>query len=103
VPTGIMGVGGNKGAIAVSLHMAETSIVVVNSHLAASQSKVAKRNANVNTIIKNLLFEEAGLNLMEHKYIFWCGDLNYRIDSDSFETVAEMIGKNQIIELRKLD
>lgn len=40
VGTGILGVGGNKGAIGCSLRLGETRLAVVNAHLAASQSKV---------------------------------------------------------------
>ncbi len=40
VGTGILGVGGNKGAIGCSIKICETKLAVVNAHLAASQSKV---------------------------------------------------------------
>lgn len=29
--------------------------------------------------------------LFEHDIVFWCGDLNYRIDNENFEEVVEMI------------
>ena len=48
VGTGILGVGGNKGAIGCSIKVCETKIAIVNAHLAASQSKVQRRNQNVN-------------------------------------------------------
>ena len=56
VGTGILGVGGNKGAIGCSIKVGETKVAIVNAHLAASQSKVQRRNQNVNQIIKSLLF-----------------------------------------------
>lgn len=49
---GVMGVGGNKGGQGTSLKVAETRIVLINSHLAASQNKVEKRNANVSQIMQ---------------------------------------------------
>jgi hypothetical protein len=36
VGTGILGVGGNKGAIGCSIKICETKIAFVNAHLAAS-------------------------------------------------------------------
>jgi len=39
-----LGVGGNKGAIGCSIKVCETKLAVVNAHLAASQSKVQRRN-----------------------------------------------------------
>ncbi len=104
-----MGVGGNKGAIGCSIKVCETKIAVVNAHLAASQSKVQRRNQNVNQIIKSLLFSyrnegsESSYNLFEHDILLWCGDLNYRINSDSFEDVVAKIAANKIAELRELD
>lgn len=109
VGTGILGVGGNKGAIGCSVKVCETKIAVVNAHLAASQSKVQKRNQNVNQIIKSLLFnyskggDESSYNLFEHDVLLWCGDLNYRINSDSFEDVVDKIKQNKLSELRQLD
>ena len=44
VGTGILGVGGNKGAIGCSIKVCETKVAIINAHLAASQSKVQKRN-----------------------------------------------------------
>ena len=40
VGTGILGVGGNKGAIGCSIKVCETKVAIINAHLAASQSKV---------------------------------------------------------------
>lgn len=94
VGTGILGVGGNKGAIGCSVKVSETRIGLVNSHLAASQSKVQRRNNNVTQILKNLQFvniTSESQNLFEHDTLIWCGDLNYRIDSDNLDEVIDMI------------
>jgi len=42
-------------------------------------------------------------NLYEHDILFWCGDLNYRINSDNFNEVVDMINQNKLYELRELD
>ena len=93
VGTGILGVGGNKGAIGCSVKICETRIGLVNSHLAASQSKVQRRNMNVQQILKNLQFVNnvaESQNLFEHETLIWAGDLNYRIDHESQNEVIEM-------------
>lgn len=41
--------------------------------------------------------------MFEHDIVLWCGDLNYRINSDNFDEVVEMIKQNKMFELRKLD
>jgi len=43
------------------------------------------------------------LNLFEHDKVLWCGDLNYRLNSENFEEIIEMIQNNKLFELRKLD
>jgi phosphatidylinositol-bisphosphatase len=67
---------------------------------------VQRRNQNVNQITKSLLFNyknEESFNLFEHDILLWCGDLNYRIASDSFEDVVEKIRANKLSDLRAID
>jgi len=67
---------------------------------------VQRRNQNVNQITKSLLFNyknDESYNLFEHDLLLWCGDLNYRIASDSFEEVVEKIKANKLSDLRALD
>eukprot|EP00347_Sterkiella_histriomuscorum_P006556 403352324 len=106
IGTGILGVGGNKGAIGCSIKICETKICVINAHLAASQSKVSRRNQNVSQILRNLQFVNnisEKQNIFEHDVLLWCGDLNYRINSDNFQEVVDMIQQNKLYELRNLD
>ncbi len=42
-------------------------------------------------------------NLFEHDVLLWCGDLNYRINSDNFEEVIDKIKQNKLSDLRVLD
>ena len=82
VATGIANVAGNKGGVAVAFSFFETTFCFIGSHLAAHQSKISERNEDYVNIC-------AGLGLGPIKdfditnvadYVFWCGDLNYRID-----------------------
>ena len=60
----------------------------------------------MNQIIKSLMFpykNDEAYNLLEHDILLWCGDLNYRINSDNFEDVVDKIKNNKISELRALD
>lgn len=108
--TGIMGVGGNKGAVAVRLKVHDTSLVFICSHLAANKNKVQERNQDYKTITERLTFdpndtemkkneEEEGLfHIDDHDVIFWLGDLNYRLDIDNEELdmVYDKIQENDI-------
>ena len=47
VPTGVGGVGTNKGGVALSFRVCSTHLCFVNAHLAAHQEKTPQRNAHV--------------------------------------------------------
>lgn len=88
VPTGEAGLG-NKGAVALSLLVdGSASILFVNSHLAAGQSKVLDRNSDYERIERGLLLSPSHETRMRQARLasdsvdvcFWLGDLNYRVD-----------------------
>lgn len=111
IGVGIMGVGGNKGGVAIRLRMYDSTIVFVNSHLAAHQSNSAGRNSDFHSICKKLTFidkddkniktaatantkkayEKDGSTIMEHDKIFWIGDLNYRLTCTDLDAVYKRI------------
>ena len=57
VPTGVLGVGGNKGGVAVSCSVHRRRLAAVCSHLAAHQGAVRARNANWAAIARGLAFD----------------------------------------------
>lgn len=62
VACGVLGVGGNKGAVAVEFSLHRQKIAVVCSHFAAHQNGVKARNANYAVIARHLTFNRrAGL------------------------------------------
>eukprot|EP00736_Rhodelphis_marinus_P007769 Rmarinus@m.6327 len=90
LPTGIGGVLGNKGAVAVALRYHETSLCFINTHLAAHQEKVPERNAMVKEIFTNLnLGSHELLHAFDH--VFFFGDMNYRLDFDDFDDARASI------------
>ncbi|KAG2498827.1 hypothetical protein HYH03_003020 [Edaphochlamys debaryana] len=56
VACGVMGVGGNKGAVAVSLTVYRRRLMFVCSHFAAHQERVDERNNDYAKIVQNLHF-----------------------------------------------
>ncbi|KAG1665296.1 hypothetical protein FOA52_015873 [Chlamydomonas sp. UWO 241] len=56
VACGVLGVGGNKGAVALEFTVFRRTVVVLCSHFAAHQTKVDERNDNYEKIMRNLRF-----------------------------------------------
>ncbi|EGZ10567.1 multiple inositol polyphosphate phosphatase-like protein [Phytophthora sojae] len=94
---GIMGVMGNKGGAAVRLKFYSSTLCFVCAHLAAHRENVAGRNADYLNILSKVQFGDSAEDgaapiqdisgrfwsgepsILNHDFVFWIGDLNYRI------------------------
>ncbi|KAG8059411.1 hypothetical protein GUJ93_ZPchr0002g26521 [Zizania palustris] len=96
VGRGIMGRLGNKGCIAMSMTLHQTSVCFVCSHLASGQKEgdEVRRNSDVAEIIKSTQFprickvpgQRIPEKILDHDRIIWLGDLNYRVTLSYDET-----------------
>lgn len=77
--TGLKGMSGNKGGVAIRLQFHDSSICFVTAHLAAGHSNVEERNTDYSTISRGLAFQR-GRAITGHDHVIWLGDFNYRID-----------------------
>ncbi|KAG3100632.1 hypothetical protein PI125_g14679 [Phytophthora idaei] len=121
---GIMGVMGNKGGAAVRLKFYSSTLCFVCAHLAAHRENVAGRNADYLNILSKIQFEESGEDgtaapvqdlsgrfwtgepsILNHDFVFWIGDLNYRIqDTLTTEEVFRLAeGGQSLNELMQHD
>ncbi|KAJ9452209.1 Polyphosphatidylinositol phosphatase INP52 [Diplonema papillatum] len=76
---------GNKGAIAIRMRIRKHIFCFIGSHLAPHPENVDKRNEMYHCIFEDSLFERAPFKPMEHDYVIWAGDLNYRMKGLTFE------------------
>ncbi|KAF2740426.1 hypothetical protein EJ04DRAFT_540103 [Polyplosphaeria fusca] len=76
--TGMSGIAGNKGAVAIRMEYANTSIVLVTAHLAAGFANYEERNRDYRTISHGLRFQR-NRAIEDHDTVIWLGDFNYRI------------------------
>ncbi|GAA6009081.1 hypothetical protein JCM10207_004086 [Rhodosporidiobolus poonsookiae] len=76
--TGLKGMAGNKGAVAIRLDYHNTSFCFLTAHLAAGHSNVEERNQDYFTIANGLHFSR-GRVIANHDNVVWAADTNYRI------------------------
>ncbi|KAI0997279.1 Inositol-1,4,5-trisphosphate 5-phosphatase 1 [Podosphaera aphanis] len=92
--TGLSGMAGNKGAVAIRIDYANTSICFVTAHFAAGHANYGERNLNYNTIHSGLRFQRNRC-IDDHDTVIWMGDFNYRIDL-SIEKVNQLIDSGDL-------
>ncbi|OCF75027.1 phosphatidylinositol phosphate phosphatase [Kwoniella mangroviensis CBS 8886] len=76
--TGLSGLSGNKGGVAIRFQLYDSDICFVTSHLTAGQSNVTERNSDWKTLTAGMKFSR-GRMVEDHEIIIWSADLNYRI------------------------
>ena len=72
------GMAGNKGAVAIRMELANTSVCFVTAHLAAGFANYEERNRDYQTISHGLRFQR-NRSIDDHDTVLWFGDFNYRI------------------------
>ena len=118
VKRGMGGLHGNKGAVAVRFQIDDTSLCFVNCHLAAGQSQAQARHNDIAEILEANLFPSArdhdvkmdtfagggdGSMVVDHELCILNGDLNYRIDTMSRDTVVAAVKQNNLSKLLDRD
>ena len=99
--TGMSGIAGNKGAVAIRMDYSNTRLCFVTAHLAAGFANTEERNRDYRTISQGLLFQR-GRSIEDHDITIWAGDFNYRIGLAD-ERVRQLIASNDLERLYQND
>lgn len=101
VKTGLAGMTGNKGGVALRFLFDDTSFAFINCHLEAGQTKLGERFENLRQIY-NHIFNDFSVALTReknfHDYKCFFGDMNFRVDLPNHE-VRELIKQKNITRL----
>ncbi|KAI5717098.1 hypothetical protein M8J77_000120 [Diaphorina citri] len=106
--TGLMGLWGNKGAISLRLEIYGVNLCVVNAHFAAHDHQNKQRINDYNTVIREQSFtvDKESTRILYHDYIFWIGDLNFRLNNPETYTqdiITDRIRDGQFNDLLEQD
>lgn len=82
------------------------SICIVNSHLPAHDHALLQRITDYNTIVNSQAFYKEKINrILDHDYVFWIGDLNFRLETGSFATdeIVDYVREKKLMPLLEKD
>eukprot|EP00118_Oscarella_pearsei_P011610 m.79266 g.79266 ORF g.79266 m.79266 type:complete len:429 (+) comp36129_c0_seq19:77-1363(+) len=105
IGTGFAGFLGNKGAVIARLRLHGISLCFTGVHMAAHTEKLERRNEEYHTIVEKAKFSDPLCqSLLDHEFVFWYGDLNYRLDeSVSQKAALEAIFAAEVDKLKQFD
>ncbi|KAI4226175.1 MAG: hypothetical protein L6R36_003356 [Xanthoria steineri] len=118
IKRGMGGLHGNKGALIVRFRFDDSSICLVNCHLAAGQTQTMHRNNDIAAILESFALPAEqdstlcsnsfvaggdGSMVLDHEICILNGDLNYRIDTMSRDVVLKAIHNNHLSKLLERD
>ncbi|KAI1356462.1 SacI homology domain-containing protein [Xylaria sp. FL0043] len=99
--TGLSGIAGNKGAVAIRMEYASTQLCFVTAHLAAGFANYDERNRDYATIHNGLRFQR-NRGIDDHDTVIWMGDFNYRIGL-SHEKAMDLVKQQDLEKLYEND
>nr|CDS16104.1 phosphatidylinositol 45 bisphosphate [Echinococcus granulosus] len=101
---GYAGIMGNKGACSVRFEVCGVNIACVSAHFTPHPEKLEDRINDYRDVLKDQTFRDPDVNLlMDHDYIFWMGDLNFRTEGLEKDAVEHLILSKRIDVLMEYD
>lgn len=82
----------------------DTSVCVINAHLAAFKENLEERNSQFHKIVEKMKFQgDVQKGVYEYDLLLWLGDLNYRIEGVENEEINTLVRENRFAELFAYD
>lgn len=97
------GMAGNKGAVVCRFDFKDTMISCICAHLTAGQSQTQERQKDLENILQTKFPQtHHATTIDKHHYIFFFGDLNFRIDMERDASI-KFIERGELGTLLKFD
>ncbi|XP_074656723.1 phosphatidylinositol 4,5-bisphosphate 5-phosphatase A-like [Tubulanus polymorphus] len=94
----------NKGAVSVRFNFYGVNAIFVNAHFTAHHKNTDDRIGDYGEIVDGQKFRDPSVKLiLDHDYVFWFGDLNFRIDDLSKSDIERYIKSKELKALRPHD
>ena len=118
VKRGMGGLHGNKGCLILRFLIDDSSLCLVNCHLAAGQTQTVHRNNDISAILESTVLPPErnpntlcdsysgggdGSMTLDHEICILNGDLNYRIDTMGRDTVVKAVQAGNFAKLLERD
>ncbi|XP_063713235.1 phosphatidylinositol 4,5-bisphosphate 5-phosphatase A-like isoform X2 [Symsagittifera roscoffensis] len=94
---------GSKGAIGVRAKVGNETICLINSHLPAHLADHRERDKAYLTILADQFYSKSESTVLNHDFVFWLGDLNFRIDEIPNLEVKRLVEEGQLQHLLNHD
>uniref|UniRef100_A0A3Q4N9N2 Inositol polyphosphate-5-phosphatase Ka n=1 Tax=Neolamprologus brichardi TaxID=32507 RepID=A0A3Q4N9N2_NEOBR len=92
--TGLFGYWGNKGGVSIRLSFYGHTLCFLNCHLAAHMNYASERVDEFEYIMDMQSFDcKRAPTIVDHRLVFWFGDLNFRIQDHGMHFVRTCIDK----------
>lgn len=107
-----------QGALILRFILDDSSVCLVNCHLAAGQTQTLNRNNDITAILESAMLPPSrnasvgsdifvgggdGSMILDHEICILHGDLNYRIDTMGRDTVVKAVNANNLSKLLERD
>lgn len=106
-----------QGALVIRMILDDSSVCMVNCHLAAGQTQTLSRHADIAAILESICLPQAASNytpgtfvgggdgsmILDHEISILNGDLNYRIDAMPRDTVVRAVKERNLTKLLERD
>lgn len=109
---GFLGIGGNKGAVALRFKFFQSKFCFLCVHLAPHKENLNLRDQQLSTIVDKLQFDisryrplsrQKLCDISTHPFTFLAGDLNYRLDLNDVKATINVIDSGDFRSLLKYD